>query len=87
MTIQFFKAMSTQMEQRHHRSEAFDPEGLVTVGSSPRSFLFTSATFAVRLRRREAAKNNPTFDDPLFKTGAVKLCSLTEIAPKSPLYM
>ena len=43
VTIQFFKAMSTQMEQRHHRSEAFHPEGLVTVGSSPRSFLFTSA--------------------------------------------
>ena len=32
-------------------------------------------------------KNNPIFDDPLFKTGAVKLFFLTEIAPKSPLYV
>lgn len=41
--------MSTQMEQRHHRSEAFDPEGLVTVGSSPRSFSFTSTSVTLSL--------------------------------------
>ena len=56
---------STQMEQRHHRSEAFDREGLVTVGSQ-------SVCLQLRLRswsdRDEGSTN--IFDEPLFKAGA-----------------
>ena len=54
------------MEQRHHRSEAFDPEGLVTVGSSPRSFLFTSATFAVRYATKRGGKKQSDIWRPTF---------------------